>query len=394
MKDKKEKKIFLISGPGHHSKFIQRTLTKLKFFYTYTNFWPKFEFGRNNCIKKNLIFDSVVSILYALKKISFLRIKISWLNEQVYRTYSFFAASYIEKSYNIIWGFQMVSLKSFIRSKSKGNILLLEYAMTHIDTYMKIMEEEYLKTRFNGERSNKFSIQMIKILKKEIELADRINVLSSFAKDSFLENGIRKDKIHVTPLSVDTNVFLPKKKLANIGNSYFKILFVGRIEYLKGVHYLLEAIKKLNLKDVYLSIVGNSTPETEHLLYNYKELNNIEFLGQKNKEELVEIYNTHDVLILPSIQESFGLVILEAMSCGVPVIATENTGASDIISDGIDGFIIPIRDPDKIAEKIIFLKENKGYLFKMKQKAREKVLSFYTLDHYEKRVKNLIAELE
>ena len=87
---------------------------------------------------------------------------------------------------------------------------------------------------------------------------------------------------------------------------------------------------------------------------------------------MLEIMAQHDLLILPSIAEGFGLVILEAMASGLPVIATPNTGGPDIIEEGVDGFVVPIRDPDAIAHRVLSLHDNPERLEFMSKSALRK----------------------
>ena len=101
---------------------------------------------------------------------------------------------------------------------------------------------------------------------------------------------------------------------------------------------------------------GKIDPEIRDLIFPYLGL--INNVGTRPFSELYKIYSQASVFVLPTIEDGFGNVIVEAMACGVPVIATTNCGAADIITDGVDGFIIPIRDIRALRDKIIFLYEN------------------------------------
>jgi glycosyltransferase involved in cell wall biosynthesis len=99
---------------------------------------------------------------------------------------------------------------------------------------------------------------------------------------------------------------------------------------------------------------------------------------------------SHDVLVLPSLFEGFGLVILEAMSQGLPVITTPHTAGPDIISDGEDGFIISIRSSDAIVEKIELLDKNRELLFEMSRLAEKKSEKF-SWDNYSQKIIETIS---
>jgi glycosyltransferase involved in cell wall biosynthesis len=108
-------------------------------------------------------------------------------------------------------------------------------------------------------------------------------------------------------------------------------------------------------------------------------------------EELPELYNRASVVVFPSLNDGFGLVILEAMACRVPVIATENTGGPDVIRDGVDGFIIPIRDVEALKERLLWLYEHRDACREMGVNARKRVEENFTVRHYGER---LMANIE
>lgn len=133
------------------------------------------------------------------------------------------------------------------------------------------------------------------------------------------------------------------------------ILFVGRLAEIKGVTYLIEAMKKVDAK---LVIVGDGTLR-ESLESQAKEQGEkIVFLGAKTHEELKTIYASADIFVAPSItaksgdQEGFGLVMLEAMASGLPIVASNSGGISDLIHDNINGLLVKEKDVDGIAENI------------------------------------------
>jgi glycosyltransferase involved in cell wall biosynthesis len=99
------------------------------------------------------------------------------------------------------------------------------------------------------------------------------------------------------------------------------------------------------------------------------------------------------VAVLPSISDGFGLVILEAMACGIPVIATDRTGAADLMEDGAHGFIVPARDVAALKERLAYLYRNHAEAKAMGARARERVLSAFTWEHYGERVVSVYSAL-
>jgi glycosyltransferase involved in cell wall biosynthesis len=133
----------------------------------------------------------------------------------------------------------------------------------------------------------------------------------------------------------------------------FRILFLGRVCMRKGIHYLLEGFRRAKLPDARLILAGPVDSSFRPVLDRYRGL--FEETGPVARPQLRARYIDADLFVMPSLADSYGLVVSEAMSTGLPVIVSENTGMSDVITDGREGYVVPIRDSDAIAEKISFL---------------------------------------
>ena len=181
---------------------------------------------------------------------------------------------------------------------------------------------------------------------QEVALADHIFVASSMTRQSLLDAGIDSERISIIPYGAPIDYFRPQGTRLD---EKFRALFVGRVGPRKGVHYLLDAWKNLGLKNAELKLVGvNEFPPgwlERHQDY-------INYLPSVPHASLAQHYCSASVLVFPSLVEGFGLVMLEAMACGIPVITTYNAAGPDIITDGVEGFIVPIRDPEAIQEKL------------------------------------------
>ncbi len=176
--------------------------------------------------------------------------------------------------------------------------------------------------------------------------------------------GASPETIGVIPCGVNLELFQPVDRIAakqqlNLNGSK-TILFVGRIEPLKGIDKLLKAVTYLDGKAKLLVIGGdeNSHHEIERLQRLSRELgieDLVVFLGRVKYEEMPRFYNTADVCVIPSYYESFGLVALESLACGTPVVATEVGGAGSIIRQGETGYLVPDNAPHRLADKIALL---------------------------------------
>ena len=285
--------------------------------------------------------------------------------------------------------FSSFGLKSHKIAKSRfGSKCIVERGSSHIEFQNEILKEEYKSLNIKYPGIDK------RIIDKELEeynFCDRIIVQSSFAKSTFIKKGFTDDKIITLPLGVNLNVF----KKANKLDQKFRVLAVGTLSVRKGSIYLLKAIYKIHhihkLKNFEFVFNGHIHDEILPIITNYRSL--IDYVGTRPFDQLYKLYSQASVFVLPTIEDGFGNVIAEAMACGVPVIATTNCGSIDIISDGIDGFIVPIRDSNAILEKIIFLYENPDVREKMSIAALAKATMLLGTESHGNRALSKFQEL-
>lgn len=212
---------------------------------------------------------------------------------------------------------------------------------------------------------------------REYELADYITVASRLQAESFLRRGFDENRILYSPLGIDTARFSPAAEAGEAGkDGVFRIIQVGQISIRKGYHYLLDAVEKLGDPDIEVVLVGG--------------------IGWRSIAKSLEEYRSRGVRItcapgdpLPalrrasmyvhsSVEDGFGLAPLEAMSAGLPAVVTDMTGMKDVIDSGHNGFIVPSRDTDALAECIALLKGNENLRRQMGQAARATALEYDT----------------
>jgi len=220
---------------------------------------------------------------------------------------------------------------------------------------------------------------------QELQLADHIFVASSVTQRSLLQADVAPQKISVIPYGAPVDYFQPCPNHA----PHFRALFVGRVGPRKGVHYLLQAWQALKLPAAELQIVGvNEFPAG--WLAGYE--GQISYVPSVPHATLGDYYNAANVFVFPSLVEGFGLVLLEAMACGVPVITTPNTAGPDIITDGVEGFIVPIRDIESLQEKLEWCYQHPQELAEMGRAARRKAETL-TWDLYRQRLAGRVQAL-
>lgn len=235
-----------------------------------------------------------------------------------------------------------------------------------------LLNQKATKT-LNQEYEFSLSENELEVLSNEVKLATHFLCASSLTKKSLLSKGIAEDKIKVIPYGVDTSKFtFFERKQSDI----FKVIFIGSLNQRKGITYLLDALAEMN--NVELTIVTRGIYDAS-LIANYNFP--IHVIVDVPHEKLQKALHQAHCFVLPSILEGFGQVILEAMATGIPVIATENTAAKDIIENGFDGFVTPIRDIQSIKVSLEKLQYDAAFAQKMGKAACEKA-KIYTWEKF------------
>ena len=209
-------------------------------------------------------------------------------------------------------------------------------------------------------------------LDSETYMADHWIAASSFTRRSLVECGIPPERIHVAPYGVNTDRFRPRA-LMRSRSDRLRILFVGTVGQRKGIKYLLEAMKHVASKDVQLVLCGQVVDNISRLPGFSSD---VIVRGRVSDSELLEEYQSADIFVLPSLAEGFGHVLLEALACGLPVIASTSTAGPDIIEEGRDGFIVGPGDSGALAARIQWFLAHRMELLEMSENARGKAKSF------------------
>lgn len=359
-------KIGIIMGPGHHHQMMIDALKSRRIAFRYAKNWPSLkvwdvdESGLEHIIYHSKLYDIICYLVWGIWARLPLPRKKKFHLDLLFPLYDFLVSRFFEDCDKVI-GWSQVSLYTMKKVKHKGGKFIIEHPMVHADYWNKTILEEN-KTFFKNKQkclSNLWTSYMLRRMRSEYLIADKINLLSSFAIKTFIENDVDKKKLYCTPLGIDTSLFKAQGN-ENKHESCYIILFVGRIELLKGVHYLIEAFKQLNIRDAELWLVGAIQTEMQHYIKN-----NISFLnclGEKSREELAVIYQQADILVFPSLLDAFGLVLIESLASGTPVIASESSGAPDILR-GDEGEVVNTKN-------IQLLEKTLKYYYNLKKEGK------------------------
>ena len=288
---------------------------------------------------------------------------------------------------DVFCGLSGSALRTGIKAKSQGAGYVCDRGSSHIRFQDRILREEYQR---QGVPFSGLDPRVIACEEAEYEAADLITVPSTFALDTFVACGVPRQKMRLVPYGVDLSTFYP---CAQKSDNEFRVLFAGNVSVRKGVRYLLDAFLQLSCERKRLIFAGSISSELESAVGQWRGDSRISVLGHVSQPRLMELMSISDVMVLPSVEEGLALVQAQAMACGCPVIASENTGASDLFTEGREGFIVPIRNPIAIAQHLQSLADSPDLQSRMSEAAIQRMKSIGGWTQYGERMHQAFSEL-
>lgn len=222
--------------------------------------------------------------------------------------------------------------------------------------------------------------------KMEHDGAARVVAASSYTRRTLMQHGVAAAKIRVNPYGVDCERFRVRERRES---QPLRFLFVGAVNARKGVPLLIEAWRCLNAAKAELWLVGGASKQALSLL---PELPGFRYFGAVPHGDVAELIRQCDVFVFPSYFEGFGLVLLEAMACGLPVITTTATAGPDIVTEGEDGWIIEPGDCAALVDRMNYCLEHPQVVREMGVQARATAQRF-TWSAYGDRWMQILAEV-
>jgi glycosyltransferase involved in cell wall biosynthesis len=238
-------------------------------------------------------------------------------------------------------------------ARQQGGMTFLDAGNSHPSHFWKIMSEEHQRWGCTYPPVSHAHTRRSLAMMKEV---DWVMAPSSFVEDSFLQNGFSAVQIVRIPYATDLNVFQAAEMRAP--DRPFTVINTGGLSLRKGTPYLLEALRilKRQVPELRVLLTRQISDSIRPILARYKDLT-IEWSTTLPQQQLAKRLQSADLFILPSLEEGMARTALEAMACGLPVILTPNTGSCDLVEEGINGSIVPIRSPEAIVEKALFWRE-------------------------------------
>lgn len=291
---------------------------------------------------------------------------------------------------NAVYGYEDGALATFKQAKKFGLTCIYDLPIAYWETSRKLLLEEadrlpdWANTLGGGINDSEHKLQR---KTEELQLADVIIGPGDFVMNS-LPDWAKTKRLIKTPFGSPAASTCPAV-LGTRANGKLRVLFVGSMSQRKGLADLFAALKLLKRTDVELIVMGSLQSSVAF----YKaQLPSVVLLPTRSHDQVLELMRTCDVLCLPSIVEGRALVMQEAMSQGLPIIITPNTGGEDLIIEGETGFIVPIRSPQAIAEKLSWLADNKADIPKMRELAFNHA-QLYTWEAYGLNIVSAISKI-
>jgi starch synthase len=272
-------------------------------------------------------------------------------------------------------GFCLAGLRA---AKRQGAVTLVDIGTRHPRAWRQSALEECRRFGVNDQEGAAMLPEvLLRRMDREFDTCDHILVPSNVSRQSFVERGLEKKTI-VVLTGVDSDFFSPPPAAEK---PLFRVCYVGRVQMAKGVPYLLQAWKRLALPNAELVLVGEVKPAAQSVLNAYAD-SSVRFAGILPPQEVAKIYRESDLMAFPSVSEGLAEVVLEAMASGLPVVATDLSGAKDCLVQGKEGLIVPARDVDAMADAILWCYQHRDESRAMGKAARARIESEFTLDHY------------
>jgi hypothetical protein len=267
---------------------------------------------------------------------------------------------------DVAYAYEGGALETFRAAKHHGVAAYCEMQSSHWRWWQTLLREEAeCNPEFAGLLPQlKDTTRHFEQKDEELLLADLVFVPSQHVK-STLSGLVPEEKVRV--ISYGAPVVKPRRPIAKEPSRALKVLFVGALGQNKGIGYLLDAIDRLGAQ-VDLTLVGRRVgnhPRVDEACSRWDWFDSLPNTG------VLELMQRADVLVLPSLAEGCSLVTLEAIACGLPVIVTPNTGTLEFVRDGCEGFIVPIRSADAIAECLNTLNSHRELLATMSSNAQK-----------------------
>ena len=244
------------------------------------------------------------------------------------------------------------AFETFRAARKRRVRTVLNHATGPVRDWVEIMRPEYERIGQKLEDVCPYDDAYFEREDEEYALANYHCVASSVVRSQLIARGIPEDRIWLVPYGADTGerVFMPGA--ARSSNRAYRILFAGQIGIRKGLRALLDALTDLKRPEWQVDFVGAKLDESAKDFAAYRGATPLSFHGPVSQRALAKWMQDSSVMVLPSLEEGFGLVVPQALNCGCPCIVSDRVGAKDLIRHHENGSIFPVNDAAALAREL------------------------------------------
>jgi len=263
------------------------------------------------------------------------------------------AARIAREQWDVVHSFSGVSEEILRATSGHSSLRMMVRGSAHVRRQARILEEEELRTRVRMDRP---SLWIIAREEKEYALADRILVLSRFAWDSFVAEGIGPGRLSLLPLGARMDHFRPSVGVVEarctriLSGKPLRILFVGTLSFQKGLLDMASVLHSEGSERFRFRFVGPVSKEAKLLVTSLHPL--AEFIPKQPQHDLPASYALADLFVFPTIQDGFAVVLTQAAASALPILTTPNCCGPDLIREGQTGWVLPIRSPQAFLDRL------------------------------------------
>ncbi len=239
--------------------------------------------------------------------------------------------------------------EAFRRARELGVRTVLNHATGPVRQMAGILQPEYERLGMMVDDEGGISKRDLERVDEEFALADFHCCASTVVRDQLVAEGVDAERIWVVPYGADPCVWnvgeLPRVRRPD---EPFRILFAGQVSLRKGLRFLLRALENADDEPWQLDVFGPLLEESAADRKSYRGKVPVNYHGPVGQTALAQAMRKSDLLVLPSLEEGFGLVVVQALACGLPCAVSSMVGARDLISEGENGTVFPVGDPTAI----------------------------------------------
>ncbi|BAJ64641.1 MULTISPECIES: glycosyltransferase family 4 protein [Anaerolinea] len=283
-------------------------------------------------------------------------------------------------------------------------VLWLNPDILHFEFGYQVVGKSFLKSvlncrlvvSFRGHDLDFWNLDAPDAYRVDCSRVDAIHVLSEALRQKALQRGCPENSVFWRiPPAVNPADFKPNGTRKNA--EFFNILSVGRLHWVKGYEYALSAIAILKQQQIPVRycIIGDGEfrPALEFAVHQLGLQDCVTFLGKQSQDVIRRELEKADVFLHPAVEEGFGNAVLEAQAMEVPVVCSDAVGLPENVQDGVTGFVVPRRNPQLLAEKLIFLLQNPQARIEIGRAGRQRVLECFSLEQQKEAFDRMYSSL-